>query len=97
VKGKRAPKARGTVGVECGEEVWGGGVPLPPDRGLGRVLYPSPDLKKFGSKWAIFCSKNFCIQAKNGGGHSPVSPPKYVTVLLVSLSDWRGLPYTSSS
>jgi len=36
------------------------GVPHPPGRGLGRVLI-------FGSKWAVFCSKFFCIQAKEGG------------------------------
>jgi len=31
------------------------------------------------------CSKNFCVQAKGGGGHRPVAPPKYATGLNLQL------------
>jgi len=31
----------------------------------------------FGSKWAIFCSKIFNVQAKGGSPSAP--PPKYAT------------------
>jgi len=54
--------AGGANGVEFPTEegVWGGG------------CAPSPEIKKnfFGS----MCSKNFCVQAKGGGGHRPVAP-----------------------
>jgi len=56
---------------------------LPPtggERGLDRVLCLSQNFFLiFGSKWAVFRSKKFCIQAKEGWGHCPVTSPKYAT------------------
>jgi len=51
--------------VESGE-----GVSPPTGRGLGRELYPSPEI--FGSKWPIFVQFFFAFRQKG-----VVPPPKY--------------------
>ena len=55
----------------------GRGCPLPTEaRVWGGGCAPSPEIKK---KFGSMCSKNLYVQAKGGGGHRRVPPPKYAT------------------
>ena len=81
MKGARAKDARfeapeASIGWNVGR-----GVPSPLKQGSGEGAVPPPqNLKKnfFGS----MCSKNFCVQAKGGGGIAQC-PPKYATGVYV--------------